>query len=187
MTLSCPETITAVLRGNTIIVEDILEARCIYSLGFYGKPLGVDKPRGPDFEAPVRLDVLEALYLVEKGVLRVVKGDGAPVDQAELRLLGESFYKDFDTLYTIYRNLRDNGLVVRSGLKYGADFTVYREGPGLEHAPYVLHVYTIDHMLEPTDIVRAGRLSHSVKKTFIIATVGPDSKPMYLMLKWWRP
>jgi len=72
-------------------------------------------------------------------------------------------------------------------LKYGADFTVYREGPGIEHAPYVLHVYEINHALEPTDIIRAGRLSHSVKKTFIIATVEPDGSPKYLMLKWWRP
>jgi len=187
MTLDCPPTFHAVLRGNAVIVEDILHARCIYSLGFYGKPLGVDKPRGADFESPVRLDIVEALYLVERGILQVSKPSGDPVLPEELASLGRGLYKDFNVLYRVYSHLRDNGLVVRSGLRYGADFTVYREGPGVEHAPYVLHVYEISHALEPTDIIRAGRLSHSVKKTFIIATVEPDGSPKYLMLKWWRP
>ena len=186
MSGECPGRYKAVLRGNTIIVEDVYESRCLYSLGFYGKPLGVDKPRGPDFEAPLRLDVLEVLYLLEKGILEVVAGDRR-VTPEDLRDLGRMLYKDFDVLYTIYKHLRSLGLVVRSGLKYGADFTVYREGPGIEHAPYVVHVYPAEYMLEPTDIVRAGRLSHSVKKTFIIATIEPGGSPKYLMLKWWRP
>ena len=42
-------------------------------MGYYGKPLGVPKPKGPDFEAPLVLDLIEARYLVENGLLEVYK------------------------------------------------------------------------------------------------------------------
>jgi tRNA-intron endonuclease len=87
-------------------------------------------------------------------------------------------------LYTVYRDLRDRGFIVRSGLKYGSDFTVYRLGPGLEHAPYILHVYRGFERLDPTEIVRAGRLSHSVRKTFILAFPSRDGRVTYLMFNW---
>jgi len=175
------------LAGGHVLVWRVEEARCLYASGFYGHPLGVDKPRGADFHAPLLLTLLEALYLSRRGTLRVIDDGGVvPLERLEeeaRRRYGEQF----EVLYTVYSHLRDRGLVVRSGLVYGAEFTVYRYGPGIDHAPYVVHVYPGDHMLEPTDIIRAGRLSHSVKKTFIMATRDKGGAPIYLMLKWFRP
>jgi len=92
-------------------------------------------------------------------------------------------------LYNVYRDLREKGYVVRSGLKFGADFAVYEKGPGIDHAPYLVHVLSIDETLNPVELVRAGRLSHSVRKKFIIATTRNElgSKVEKIMFKWYRP
>ncbi len=175
-----------ILYGDVVLVPSIEDSRCLYAHGFYGKPLGVDKPKGPDFDAPLRLTLLEAVYLVEEGVLRLYTEED-PVELGDLVELARSRYRDFDVLYSVYRRLRSEGLIVRSGLKYGSDFTVYRYGPGIDHAPFIVHVRGYSEDLEPTDIIRAGRLSHSVKKTFILASQSPTGEPKYLIFKWFRP
>lgn len=177
--------VKGVLVGDSVIIVDVDDARRLYACGFYGQPVGVEKPRGPDFDAPLRLSPIEAVYLAEKGVLEVVDAGGKPVGVDEVRgLLTAS--ERFEKLYQVYRVLRDQGLVVRSGLKFGADFTVYRRGPGLEHAPFIVHVYRENDALDPVELVRAGRLAHTVKKRFVFASVG-RSGVSFLMLKWFKP
>lgn len=175
-----------VLVGLSVVVEDIGESRDLYSMGYYGKPIGVQKPKGPDFNAPLKLSILEALYLAERGVLEVVDIKGNRVDLDTLKkILGEM--KKFELLYKVYKDLRDRKLIARPGLKFGADFTVYRLGPGIDHAPYVVHVYEPEEAIDPVEIVRAGRLSHSVRKMFVMATPLRDGRILYLMFKWFKP
>ncbi len=172
----------------TFIVEDREEARCLYRNGFYGHPLGVEKPRDAEFDSPLRLTPLEALFLFDEGVLEVYDGEGRVVDRESIEDAVKTHYGEkHSVLARVYYDLRRSGLVVRSGLRYGADFTVYRYGPGIDHAPFVLHALPRESSLEPTDLVRAGRLSHSVRKTFIIASVEADGRPVYLILKWFHP
>ena len=40
----------------------------------------------------------------------------------------------------VYRDLRESGLIVTPGIKFGCDFAVYKYGPGVEHAPYMVSV-----------------------------------------------
>ncbi|MEB3861923.1 MAG: tRNA-intron lyase [Desulfurococcales archaeon] len=174
------------LLGDSIVVPDIEESRSLYSQGFYGKPIGVEKPRGRDFDAPLKLSLMEALYLVEKGMLEVYKPDGSPVGVGELRSILER-HPRFRLLYRVYVDLRDRGLVVRPGLKFGADFTVYRIGPGIDHAPFIVNVVGLDEEIDPIEIVRAGRLSHTVRKTFTIASPLPGGRVQYIMFKWYKP
>jgi tRNA-intron endonuclease len=175
-----------VLLGIRVIIFDHSEARRVYSMGFYGKPLGISKPRDANFEAPLELGLMEAVYLAEKGVLCVTQPGNSAINVEELKAYAEEKVPRFNLLYRVYRELRDKGYVVRSGLKYGADFAVYERGPGLEHAPYLVHVHRPGTTIDPLDIVRAGRLSHSVRKDFILAVVG-GSDIRYLLFSWSKP
>ncbi len=176
-----------ILLGIRVVVFDVEEARSLFKTGFYGKPFGIRKPRNAEFDSPLELSLLEAIYLVEKKLLEVVGVDGKPMPSSRLRELASLMIPGFKELYAVYRDLRDSGLVVRSGLKFGSDFAVYRYGPGIDHAPYLVHVYGEDARLDPVEIVRAGRLSHSVKKTFIVAAVSKERGPRYIMFKWFKP
>ncbi|MHA1596022.1 MAG: tRNA-intron lyase, partial [Candidatus Asgardarchaeia archaeon] len=44
---------TAYLIKDRIVVWDLDESRVLYANGFYGKPLGVRKPKGTDFNEPL--------------------------------------------------------------------------------------------------------------------------------------
>ena len=178
-------SVKAALVGRRIVVFDREEARRLYfSEGFYGKFFMVSKPKTPNIMRELELSLLEALYLVERGKLRVVDERGIEVSPKRLRELGKEVYENFDEVYAVYRDLRRKGLVVKSGMKFGATFVVYRLGPGLEHAPFLVHVLPYESRLDPIEVVRAGRLSHSVRKRFIIAYVDPSGNVGYLQFKW---
>ncbi|MDG6927749.1 MAG: tRNA-intron lyase, partial [Nitrososphaerota archaeon] len=159
------------------------EANEIYKNGFYGKPLGVTKPRG-QFDSPLVMDFIECMYLLEKGIIDIYSG-GKLVKAEELRGIFEAKYDRFDDKYSVYRALRDMGLVVIPGMKFGGDFAVYRKGPGLEHAPYIVNVVKGGHQLGASELVLAGRLARSVRKRFIIAV--PGKQPTLLGFDWWKP
>lgn len=173
------------MLGLRVIVFDYDDARKLYGMGYYGKPLGITKPRDANFEAPLELSLVEALYLLEKNILEVVDEHDKVVTMESLFMRGEKSIPKFRLIYKVYKELRDRGYVVRSGLKFGADFAVYERGPGLEHAPYLVHVLEMSEAIDPLEIVRAGRLSHSVRKAFILALVGPGKAPTrYVIFRW---
>jgi tRNA-intron endonuclease len=185
---SSASPIRARLVGGVVVVPSIEDSRRLYSMGFYGRPIGAQKVRELEsITSPLILDPLEALYLSETRVIEVYDSSERPLGAQELaERLGLTARQL--KLYRVYRSLRSRGLTVRSGLKYGASFVAYRRGPGLEHAPFIIHYFEPQEPFDPVELVRAGRLSHSVRKTFIVATEDPvKEEPYYIMLKWLRP
>jgi tRNA-intron endonuclease len=105
----------------------------------------------------------------------------------KLRQKAKQLYDEFDDKYAVYRDLRDSGLIVTPGIKFGCDFAVYKYGPGVEHAPYMVSVKKTSSEISATEIVKAGRLATTVRKRFIIAV--PDleaEKTKYLIFKWFK-
>jgi tRNA-intron endonuclease len=135
------------------------------------------------YKGPLELSMLETLYLCEKGVLRLIM-NGSEIKCRDFKEYAEKIDRDFEPQYMVYRDLRDRGYVVRSGMKYGVAFAVYEKGPGYEHAPYLVDVIKMEETLDPIMIVRTGRLSHSVRKTLIYAVVGKSGDIRYIGFKW---
>lgn len=183
--------IRAVLLGRAIVVPNIEDARWLYKHGFYGKFVGVDKVKPDEVDnvsAPLQLSILEALYLHEKGLLEVYDESGRVLSRDDLVELGRRLIKNFDKIYEIYRELREKGFVVKSGLKFGALFAVYEKGPGIDHAPMLVHFIEPDRDITALDITRAARLSHSVNKRFVLATWhSTENRVYYVAFEWWTP
>ena len=179
--------LTVQLVDNRIIVWNIENARKIFGSGYYGKPVGVPKPKGTDFDAPLVLDLIEGYYLSEKGKLKIVRTDKTVVSSSEIRRICRKQYSDFDTKYAVFEDLRDRGYIVTPGIKFGCDFAVYERGPGIDHAPYLVQVYRGSEIMTATGIVLAGRLATTVKKQCILAIPKVKSgKVDYLGFDWWR-
>ena len=174
--------IAELLDDNRLIIWDIKQARKLYNNGFYGKPLGDPRPR-EDFEDPLLLDPVEAQYLVEKKNIKIHKNK-KNLNQKKLRKILENNFNDFDKKYRVYKDLRDRGYVVTPGIKYGSDFAVYEDGPGIDHAPYIVQIIDSDEQLSAAEIVKAGRLAATVRKSFILAVVNEEIR--YLEFNWWR-
>ena len=175
------------LVDNRIIVWDLENSRSIFGSGYYGKPLGVPKPKGTDFDAPLVLDLIEGYYLTEQGKLKVVRTDKTAVSGSEIRRICRKQYSDFDTKYAVFLYLLSRGYTVTPGIKFGCDFAVYERGPGIDHAPFLVQVYRSSDIMTATGIVLAGRLATTVKKQFILAIPKVKSgKVDYVGFDWWR-
>ncbi|MCS7374654.1 MAG: tRNA-intron lyase [archaeon GB-1867-097] len=181
------EQIVAYLMPPRIIVWDVKSARRLYGEGFFGSPIKVKKPKDIAFNSPLELSFFETLYLLREGKIKVLDASGIELSEKNLVETARKYYELFDDLYLVYKDLRDKGYVVRPGLKFGADFAVYQYGPGIDHAPFLVDVLPLNSKIDPISIVRAGRLSHSVRKKFVIAFIDPETgKVRYFMFKWFR-
>jgi len=181
--------VKAYLIGSKVIVWNIEDSKYLFSNGFYGKPLGIRKPKTPkDVNSPLILSLIEALYLLEKGAIEVYSSEGKIDFNGLLQKCREHVSRCI-MLYNVYKEFREKGFVVRSGLKFGADYAVYEKGPGIDHAPYLVHVISLNEKTSPIELVRAGRLSHSVRKKFIVAATKNElgNKVTKIMFKWYRP
>ena len=176
------------LIENFLVVWNPKDGTELYKNGFYGKPLGISKPKIPEFKVPLILDLMEGVYLAERKAISVRIADGkGNVSVRNLRQEAKKLYDEFDEKYAVYQDLRESGLIVTPGIKFGCDFAVYKYGPGVEHAPYMVSVKDTDSEISATEIVKAGRLATTVRKRFIIAV--PDlaaKKTRYLIFKWFK-
>jgi len=175
------------LVENRVIVWNIESSRRLYSSGYFGKPMGIPKPRGTEFETPLILDLIESYYLIQHNRLRVVANSHQMVSARRIKTICRTVYSDFDRKYIVFQDLRDRGYVVSPGIKFGCDFAVYERGPGIDHAPYLVEVYRRKELVTATGIVLAGRLATTVKKQFILAVPNMKKKTVvYVGFEWWR-
>ena len=86
-------------------------------------------------------------------------------------------------IYSVYSDLRNRGLIVKSGFKYGTHFRVYEKSMD-EHARYLIHVP--DRNEEMQRVSRVVRVAHGVRKELLFAR---DTKNgvKYLSVSWIRP
>ncbi len=112
------------------------------------------------------LSILEGAYLVEKGWLEVYKS-GTKVEFDELVSIGKKKDADFERRFEVYKDLKERGFVVKTGLKFGSDFRLYEYvGEKLPHSTYLVTIVD-DKILPAFEIVRAVRLAQNVRKKML--------------------
>ena len=170
---------------NRLIVWNIEDSRKLFSDGYYGKPIGIPKPKPEEINVPLILDLIEGLYLLENKKISIFK-DKKKLSIEEMTEICKKAYHDFDKKYLVYKNFRDKGYIINPGIKFGCDFAVYEKGPGIDHAPFLIQVYNRSDPITSTAIVLAGRLATTVRKQFILAIPKGKDKVDFLALDWWK-
>jgi tRNA-intron endonuclease len=161
------------LIESQVVFEEEPDAQRFHSKGFYGKFK----------EKKLYLNFLEALYLLEKGKIEVELA-GRILPFSELLELART-EAEFDIRYFVYKDLRDRGLIVKTGFKYGCHFRVYRRGPE-EHAEYLVHVIPEKRKFQTYDIVKHCRLAHSVNKLMVFAFIDEEGDITYYSVERMR-
>ena len=184
--IEIPDKIPTKFINNRVIVFNPLYASYLYvKKGFFGSPLGISKPRLEYFSKPSELSLIEAYYLLEREDITIYdvnqKKNLSPLEFYDII---KKIHHKFEDKYIIYKDLREKKYVPRPGLKFGADFVVYKKGPGLEHSLFMVHVLPHNSEITAIDMVRAGRLATSVRKKFVIAN--PLTKSYYFF-EWFKP
>ncbi|HDI13114.1 MAG: tRNA-intron lyase [Hadesarchaea archaeon] len=172
--------IEAQLYKGKVMVWDEAQANQLYQRGSYGKPLSGGK---------LQLAYVEALYLVEGGKLHVIDENGRQLKFKELLEKFTVSDPEVTLKYTVYSDLRSRGYIVKTGLKFGAHFRVYDRGerPGEAHSKFLVHAVPEGIKLTPTEIARAVRLAHSVRKKILWAVVDDEGDITYYSLTRERP
>ena len=164
---------------------DIEDSRKLFSQGYYGKPIGIPKPVIEEIDAPLILDLIEGLYLLENKKISITKLK-QKMNVEQMTEICKKEIHGFEKKYIVYKNFRDKGYIINPGIKFGCDFAVYEKGPGIDHAPFLIQVYNRNESITSTGIVLAGRLATTVRKQFILAIPKGKDKVDFLALDWWK-
>lgn len=116
-------------------------------------------------EARLVLSPLEALYLLEKGLLAL----GGEDNGADLfaTLSGED--PELGIKVAVYEDLRDSGYIPRTAYKFGHHFRVYSERS--KHSAMLVHAIPGGAAMPMSRVSRSVRLAHSVRKKMLFACV----------------
>jgi tRNA-intron endonuclease len=153
------------LLGDKVILRDADLAENLYTSAFYGK---LTK------DTRLLLSLVEAAYLIKKGLLELSFEQF--IEHATRR---ES---DFMVKYKVYEDLRRKGLIVKTGFKFGSHFRVYK-AVKLKHSLDLIHVLPEEHIFSMSELARAVRLAHGVKKRMIFSFMedeGVESRINYI-------
>ncbi|WP_067961173.1 tRNA-intron lyase [Nitrosopumilus sp. Nsub] len=173
------------LIENRIIVWNIEDSKKLFSEGYYGKPIGMPKPKIEEIDVPLILDLIEGYYLLEKKKITITKLK-QKIKTEEMIEICKNEVHDFEKKYIVYKDFREKGYIINPGIKFGFDFAVYEKGPGIDHAPFLIQVYNRNEPITSTGIVLAGRLATTVRKQFILAIPKGKDKVDFLALDWWK-
>ena len=169
--------IKAIFSGDSIISSS-KEARDLYGNRLFGEYVN----------KRIEYSLVEALYLVEKGKIEVyVKskklGFNALLDKFK------HIDKKIQIKFIVYRDLRNKGYLLKTALKFGADFRVYDKGvkPGKDHAKWILYPVSESQEMTWHDFSAKNRVAHSTKKNLLIAVVDLEGDITYYEIAWTRP
>ncbi|PNX53144.1 MAG: tRNA-intron lyase [Thermoplasmata archaeon M9B2D] len=165
-----------ILLKNRLIVFDKKLSGLLLQKEFFGKPFG----------ELLQISFVEAIYLLEKGVLEIRTSDGKHLSKQKCLYLMQEHQPDIQQRLLVFKDLKQRGLLVKTGFKFGAHFRAYTKQPHQTHAEYLIHVVEKGFTSIWSDISRAVRLAHSVNKEFVFACVDGASVS-YIKLGRLRP
>ncbi|MBI4170782.1 MAG: tRNA-intron lyase [Candidatus Aenigmarchaeota archaeon] len=176
------EIIDTILESDKIIVWKDFEK--VYEPGYYGKQLG-DR---------LELALVEACLLLKRGRIRVLK-EGNPMTFEELFSHAASLDSRFSHKYRVYEDLRERGLLVRTGFKFGCDFRVYDRGVQLkkgpksakEHTKWIVFSVPEDFTMSFQELSRSVRLAHNIRAKMLWAIVDNEADVTFYQILRIKP
>lgn len=174
------DAIKALLVGERVLTEASSEAKELFEQSRFGNLLENGK---------VQLSLVEALYLVEKSRISVQDKKGKDIKFDILFGKAERFEKNFFTRYSVFKDMRNRGYIIKTALKFGADFRVYDRGvkPGEDHAKWIVFPVREEGSLTWYDFAAKNRVAHSTKKRLLIGIVDVEGDVTYYEIAWKRP
>mgnify|MGYP001561131520 CR=1 FL=1 len=131
----------------------------------------------------------EAMFLIEQKKMDIVDSKGKKLTEKVLMQKFEKIDKKFITRYIVFKDLRSRGYIVKTALKFGAEFRVYDKGKfvGEDHARWILFPVSEKQEMTWQDFSAKNRVAHSTKKKLLIAVVDEEGDVSYYESSWQRP
>ncbi len=167
----------AVLSGEHVVSKD-KKAIDLYGASHFGEIK----------DKKVYYSLIEALYLVERKKLNLYF-KGKKLTFEKFFDMASHMEPNFFTRFSVFKDIRNRGYIIKTALKFGADFRVYDRGirPGQDHAKWVLFPVYETSSLTWHEFAAKNRVAHSTRKNLLIAIVDEEGDVTYYEIKWTRP
>jgi len=174
------KTVKAIFTKERILTENSDAARELYNQSRYGILLEDGK---------VQLSLIEGLYLLEKKKIKVVDNKNKKIRFDDFLKKAEKLEKQFWTRHCVFKDIRDRGYIIKTALKFGAEFRVYDRGvkPGEDHARWIVYPVGEASSLTWYEFAAKNRVAHSTRKRLMIGIVDNENSVTYYEIRWIRP
>ena len=174
------EKIKTVFANERVLAENSDEARELYNQSRYGTLLESNK---------LQLSLLEALYLLEKNKIDIRDSKNKILDLDQFLKKATKMEPNFWIRYCVFKDMRNRGYIIKTALKFGADFRVYDRGvkPGEDHARWIIYPVHEGATLTWYEFAAKNRVAHSTKKRLMMGIVDDEGDVTYYEIKWLKP
>lgn len=154
----------ATLMADRVIVWDEDMSWQLHEQSFYGNMLD---------EKRLQLSLVESAYLMFKYNLEILDTDtNGPLKLGDFIEKARRIEPIFEGKLKVYEDLRERGLVAKTGFKFGSHFRVYENIESVKKIPHSLYLVDFikdDHVFNLPDLSRSVRLANSVRKEMVFA------------------
>ena len=174
------QKIRAELAGDRVLTEVSDASRELYNQGRYGIMLDNGK---------LQLSLIEGLYLMEKNNIEIYKTKTKKTDFDEFYKRAKKQEQNFWVRFCVFKDIRNRGYIIKTALKFGADFRVYDRGvkPGEDHAKWIVYPVYESSTLTWYEFAAKNRVAHSTRKRLLIGVVDDENSVSYWEVRWMRP
>ncbi|MCK5282293.1 MAG: tRNA-intron lyase [Nanoarchaeota archaeon] len=172
--------INASFIKDRVVTENSNEARELYNQSRYGSLTE---------EGKVQLSLIETMYLSEKGKIAVFDGRNKGLSSESFLKKAQKIEPNFWVRYCVFKDMRNRGYIIKTAMKFGADFRVYDRGvkPGEDHAKWVVFPVQEASALTWYEFSAKNRVAHSTRKRLLIGCVDEENDVTYWEIRWVRP
>ncbi|MCF7910248.1 tRNA-intron lyase [Candidatus Pacearchaeota archaeon] len=135
----------------------------------------------------------EVLYLIEKDKMNVFIKT-REISHQELINKFRRIDKKIMLKYIVFKDLREKGYIVKTGLKFGAEFRVYEkttlkktQDKSDKHAKWLVQTEASSGKISWHDFSAKNRVAHSTRKKLLLALVDEEEDITYYEISWIRP
>jgi len=173
------EVVKCKLLKEKVITEKSEAAKALFDNSCYGTFK----------DEKVYLSLPEAMYLLERDRIEILDSKNKPISKENFEKKASRVQKNFATRYSVFKDLRDRGYIVKTALKFGADFRVYDRGikPGQDHAKWVVFPVHETSSFTWHEFSAKNRVAHSTKKRLLLGIVDDELDVTYYEIAWKRP
>ncbi len=148
-----------------------------------------DKSRfGEKKPGKIEYSLIEALYLLQKDRISLFQNKKA-ISFEQFLAKAKRIDKRIEMKLPVFSELRSKGYVLKTALKFGADFRVYKKGssPGEDHSLWILFCVKESEQHSWYDFAAKNRVAHSARKNLLLAIVDDEDSVIYYEVSWIRP
>ncbi len=127
----------------------------------------------------------EALFLVQDKKMGIEDYKNKVLSENEILRKFERIDKKFKNKFIVFKDLRKKGYIVKTALKFGAEFRVYEKRK--THSKWILFPVSENKSITWQDFSAKNRVAHSTKKNLLIAIVDEETKVSYYEIRWIQP